>query len=98
MKRTPLRRKTPMRQRSDKEQARRVEYEASRDVVRARSNGRCEAQINGVCKRRGDQAHHVKRRSRGRDDSPENLLWICYACHHHVHANPAWANEQGFLT
>jgi 5-methylcytosine-specific restriction endonuclease McrA len=25
--------------------------------------------------------HHIKLRSRGRDDSPENIEWLCRSCH-----------------
>lgn len=34
-----------------------------------------------VCEKRpGTELHHVKFRSRGGDDSRENLLWICSFC------------------
>lgn len=72
-------------------------YAQARAVVYDRSGGQCEALIEGVCLSRGDQAHHVRRRSQGGSDDPSNLKWVCDACHGHIHANPAAAEELGLL-
>ncbi len=71
----------------------------ARQVIAARSNGRCEA--CGVA--RGQEASHRVARgmggagTRGRDssDCPVNLTWICTPCHRWVEANPARAYERG---
>jgi hypothetical protein len=36
--------------------------------------------------RPGTDPHHVQYRSHGGDDTPENLLWLCRACHDDLHA------------
>ena len=35
--------------------------------------------------RPGVDPHHVQFRSRGGDDVPENLMWLCRACHDRLH-------------
>lgn len=87
--------KTGAQKRSKRRDATR--YAQARAVVFERSQGRCEASVEGVCLGRGDQAHHVRRRSQGGQDDPSNLLWVCRACHDHVHRNPAEAVELGLL-
>ena len=44
-----------------------------------------------------DHAHHRKLRSQGGEDSPENLVRLCFLCHDWVHSNPAEAYEAGLL-
>lgn len=40
-----------------------------------------------VCERRlGVDPHHRIYRSQGGHDVPENLVWLCRACHDDVHA------------
>lgn len=41
--------------------------------------------------------HHIKPRSKGRDDSPANLLALCLDCHRWTHNNPKQAREIGVL-
>ena len=60
-------------------------------------NGPCEAQIRGVCTGRAQHKHHKVMRSHGRDDSEENLMLMCLACHTYTHANPKESYEKGFL-
>lgn len=98
MKRSPMPgRSKPMRRRSSKKAAADIGYEAARGLVRDRSDGRCEAQIRGVCTHVGTMAHHVQRRSQGVNHDPLNLVWICGACHDYVHGNVAWAKSKGLL-
>lgn len=84
---------------SQKRQKRRnaARYASARAEVFERSQGRCEAAVEGVCLGRGDQAHHKRRRSQGGQDTPSNLLWICRKCHDHVHRFPAQAEALGLL-
>ena len=74
-----------------------VKYAKARAEVIERSQGRCEAAVSSVCRGRGDQAHHVRRRSQGGSDDPSNLKWVCDACHGHIHAHPAEAESVGLL-
>jgi len=72
-------------------------YAQARAEVYERSQGRCEAAVEGVCAGRGDQAHHKRRRSQGGQDDPANLVWICSPCHTWVHGHPVAAVALGLL-
>lgn len=98
MKRSAIRRGTPLRRTSEKQRSRIVAVNKSRDAIRERSAGLCEASIGGVCNRVGVDPHHVQRRSQGGGDGPENLLWVCRPCHNHIHSNVRWAQSNGFLS
>lgn len=93
MKRSPIKRRTPLRVRRGPNRL----WRQVRREVEARANGRCEARIDDVCEGRGCHAHHLLRRSQGGANDPSNLAWLCAACHGYVHANPAWAYEAGLL-
>jgi hypothetical protein len=41
--------------------------------------------------------HHRKRRSQGGDDSPENTVRVCLACHQWIHDNPRDAAAAGWI-
>jgi len=69
----------------------------SRDIVKQRSGGNCEARIAGVCTGRSSHVHHRLRKSQGGTDAPENLLDLCLACHGYIHSNPGWSYDEGFL-
>lgn len=43
------------------------------------------------------QLHHKRRRSQGGDDTPENLVWLCLACHARLHAGNLTAREIALL-
>jgi 5-methylcytosine-specific restriction endonuclease McrA len=57
----------------------------------------CEARVDGVCQGRAQHMHHVVLRSRGGSNDLSNLRAVCTACHDHIHANPRWATEHGFM-
>lgn len=111
MKRTPLRRHTPLRRSiaHDRQVERgrrqnpkfghvkRGQYRKQRVVAMERATGVCEARLEGVCDGPGCHAHHVLPRSAGGTNHADNLAWLCSACHAHIHAHPAWAYETGWL-
>ena len=78
--------------------AKAVKYAQARAEVIERSQGRCEVVLGPItCTSQGTQAHHIRRRSQGGQDTAENLIWICAAHHSWVHANPATAEHYGLL-
>lgn len=94
MKRTPLTRRTPLRIRGKRSAA----WTRSRTWCFDRAHGRCEANIAAAaCTGRAEHAHHRLMRSQGGSDDPSNLLAVCGRCHRHIHNNPGWAYERGFL-
>jgi hypothetical protein len=90
---TPLRSRTPLRVRRGPNRL----WRQVRREVESRANGRCEARVPDVCDIKGVHAHHLLRRSQGGVDDPSNLAWLCAQCHRHIHANPAWSYEHGWL-
>ena len=108
MKRSPLKRSTPLRSSSS---LRRVSPLRSGTTAQRRAHpagsGRarpdepladwCEARIEGVCTGRAAHRHHIRRRSQGGTDDASNTTDICSDCHQHVHANPAWSYANGLL-
>ena len=103
MKRTALKRKTPLKGRSATKRTagpqRRPEPngfpEATRVAARRRSGGRCEAKLR-VCTETAAHFHHRKLR-RHKDHTLANCLHVCSACHDHIHANPTKAYLMGML-
>ncbi len=69
----------------------------ARPVLLERSRGKCEARFSDLCTGYGVVPHHVVRRSQGGDNSPENLLLVCWFCHALIHDNPTDAREKGLL-
>lgn len=97
MRRSPLRRRRPVAQRSAKATDGQAAYKRARADVMLRSEGRCEARCCAGCATYGSQAHHVLSRAQGGSDGPENLKWICGPCHGWVHEHPREANDLGLL-
>jgi hypothetical protein len=98
MKRSPMNRKTPLRQTGKGSKRRDVEAynEAKREVMR-RSNGSCEARVEGVCGGPAEHAHHKKRRGQGGTDDAANLIGVCFSCHSWIHDHPEESIRRGFL-
>ena len=69
---------------------------AVRPVIYERAGGVCEVCRVGIWFTTFE-AHHRKLRTRGGDDSPENLLALCSRCHKWVHDNPAEATALGYM-
>lgn len=73
------------------------ELRKSKQAVRARSGGYCEARLPG-CTGRAEHAHHRKMRSQGGSHRTVNLLDVCLSCHDHIHlVDVAGAYERGHL-
>ncbi len=97
MKRTPLARRTPLQRRSPlRSRGHRIPRGIRQEVL-DRANGRCEARIREVCTIRAEHVHHLRPRSQGGKDDPAILVALCASCHGHVHRNPAWSYEHGWL-
>lgn len=95
---TPLKRNTPIRTRSKLlRRTRTRDWIKVKRHVLDRADHRCEARIEGVCLGRARDAHHLVLRSQGGPDEPWNLASLCRPCHEHVHQNPAWSYEHGWL-
>lgn len=112
MKRSELRRTTPMRRSGppNRKPMRRRKasrgstapefgqafWQVQREALYARAGGRCEL---GGCSldEHGMEAHHRRRRSQGHDHGLHNLAALCPTHHRWVHAHPAAARAKGFL-
>lgn len=78
---------------SDRRSAYQEELEAIRPLVVARAHGLCE-----LCRaEEGTVIHHRLRRSQGGKNELSNLRLLSDACHGHIHDNPAWSYEEGWL-
>lgn len=106
MRRTPLTRKNWMAPKGKKKNGQRrspskengsATWHRTRAWVLDRNHGRCEARCEGVCTTKAEHVHHIVLRSRGGSDDPANLAAVCNSCHRHIHDNPAWATEHGFM-
>ncbi len=64
-------------------------------AVRLRSGGKCEARTR-VCSGEPSHFHHRKSRS-SKDQRPANCLWVCSACHLHIHENPTKSRMMGYI-
>ena len=110
MKRTELKRKTPLKARSGLKPGRPKSKpkatpkrrhdpngfpDAVRVFVRRRSGGRCEVQSK-VCTGKAAEFHHRKLR-RHKDHRDVNCLHACLACHDHIHDNPTKSYLMGWL-
>jgi len=69
----------------------------SKEFVRARSGGWCEAGVSDDCTRHGTELHHIVRRSQGGTNDDENLRLLCHQCHSWTHRNVAAAYQLGLL-
>ena len=72
-----------------------------RRIVIERASRRCERCGRYIRDGQRASVHHRLLRSQGGKDSPENCVLLCGSgttgCHGWVHANPAAAQEQGFI-
>lgn len=56
----------------------------------------CQAKLKDICKKVTADIHHMKGKA-SKEDLLNEKYWlaVCRACHDHLHANPAFAREQG---
>jgi hypothetical protein len=102
MKRTELRRKTPLKAGKPLARSRIARKppphgfpEEVRMIVRRRCGGRCEVGSE-VCTGRAEHLHHRKLR-RHKDHSEANALYCCQPCHLHIHQYVTKAYLMGWL-
>lgn len=89
----PVKRRKPIRSRSERRERFEAELDAVTPSLTARSRGRCE-----IC--RDSPAvvrHHRLRRSQGGVNELWCLLHLCDPCHKLVHAYPTLSYDRGWL-
>lgn len=99
MKRSPLRRNTPLKRTAFKKRVnsrKQREWSAARTDAIAKAGGRCRVGQHG-CSGQAEHVHHIKRRSQGGGNELNNLLVCCHVCHGWIHANVAEAAKHGWL-
>ena len=100
MRRSPLKRRTPLRSKGRKAEREQSDLEAMRLAVHVRSGGRCEAQT-GSCPpgpHEGSDVHHrwPSDRPKGVHD-PDRCVLLCRPGHLAVHGAPSVARLDGLL-
>lgn len=77
------------------------ELNRMRPVIAARSGGRCEIRIPGVCEGKARSIHHRKPRGQGGTNDPSNLLHLdgdgVAGCHGWIERNRKIAYRMGWL-
>jgi 5-methylcytosine-specific restriction endonuclease McrA len=98
MKRTPLHRRTPLRSRSPwlRPRPKGTIPLQTRLALQQRAHHRCE-RCKVPDRVRACQAHHRRLRSQGGPDTLENLSYLCWRCHGHVHDNRAESVAAGWI-
>ena len=97
MKRTPLKRKTPMRQRSKKKNSELAQRRTLKADLLATRGPSCQAQTE-VCTGAAHDMHERVLRSQGGSAlDADNILLVCRPCHNWIHANPGHSYELGLL-
>lgn len=68
-----------------------------RESVLFRSQGRCEANLGGMCTQRATDVHERLTRARGGSIyDPDNCVALCRPCHRYITDNPKWSDEEGW--
>lgn len=78
-----------------------AERQALRQATYDRAGGRCEAGVATECPGRmardAFEWHHRQLRSQHGDDTHENSLAVCSACHSWIHRHPAASKRLGLI-
>ena len=91
MKRTPIRRRSAKKARTD------AQLVQARRLVEARANGVCELNTP-VCAGAAVHVHHLLLRSQGGNThDPALMAATCVPCHEFLHAHPKLSYERGWL-
>ena len=95
----PLKRRTPLRPRSNKKQAKALEFQPLMVACYRRDGWECQLRHTlAECECWGPlHPHHILPRGRGGRDELANLVTLCAAHHQWVHLNPTDARAMGFL-
>jgi len=98
MKRTALKRKTPMK-RSGKINKVSVKRKRQNEVYKdVREQFLSQNPVCQVCKSKmASQVHHRRGRFGDRLNEVEFFLSVCFDCHHEIHQNPRWAYEKTYM-
>lgn len=97
MKRSPLKRSSPMRKRGESRDN--ALLRDARAAALERDNYECQARLRGLPNLCAGalHGHHVLPRGRGGLDHPSNLITVCAYHHDIIHLYPAQAYELGLL-
>lgn len=83
----------PIKKVSDKRNKQNQEYARLRDEY-LKLYPACEVR---ECNNRSNQIHHVMGREGEKLTNPSYFLAICPDCHTKIHANPKWAQDEGYM-
>lgn len=97
MRRSPLKRRTPLRRRGESRDD--AMWRNVRDRRLELDGYECQAPARGLA---GEcfgrlEVHHVLPRGRGGKDTLRNTITVCLACHARIHAHPEAAYAVGLL-
>lgn len=93
LRRSPLKRKTPLRSGGLLKRKKRRTWPSPKEMGRTK----CEVRWDNGCTGRARDSHHVVLRSRGGSDDPSNLIAACRYCHGKLHSHVKEATELGFM-
>lgn len=98
MKRSPLRRKTPLRASRGLSRASKVRRTQLRKYSEERLSFLRAHLFCQICKKHvATEAHHKRGRIGKRLLDFEHCLAVCFWCHQKIHSNPRWARAAGYL-
>lgn len=100
MKRTPLKRRKPLRKMSEKIRARQIHAASPRTAAHDRDGWKCQGPARGLPGECWPHSHvvHAHHINQDRNDNRvENFISLCPRCHSWVHDHPARAYELGLL-